>query len=424
MLLVKYDRLGWRTRNNFCPLTEPLVKTERIQMNTKIHGQHSWTWLIAMLIALFLTACGGGGGENGGTSRGESTAGGGGGGSTPPPATGTNPPPAATQLAISSTSPAAGGAGIALNTAPRVAFNVKVDPATIVSLEPTAFTMRDVTNGNNVGGSVQLDADGMTAIFTPRNNLVPNAQYAVTVSTAVKSSDGTSLAENHTWNFTAAAPAVESTYPASGATALAINSKIAVVFNTNIDPATLNIDPVTRRSTSFTLTTGGTQVLGTVAYDDTTRTAVFTPDNNLQPGASYTATVTNAVPEAATWTFTTATGEQQLDTVKPTVTFSPADNTENVGINSGIKVTFSEAINLSKINGGTFFVSDESHVHLSGNIVIDAENNTATFLPERAMAPNTPYHIVVSDAIEDLAGNKLDTGSNTERQSRFTTGAR
>lgn len=396
-------------------------------MNTKIGGKNRWKGLVVVLAAIALTACGGGGGGDSPTAPG-STAGGSNpppaAGTTPPPATGTTPPPvtettpppaAATPLAIASSSPAAGATGVALNAAPSVVFSTRVDPATIVSLTPTAFTVMDVTNGNNVGGFVELNADGTAATFTPRVNLVPDAEYSVTVSTDVKSIDGTSLTENSTWTFTAASAAVQSTYPASNATAAPVNTRVAAVFNTALAPMALP---------SFTLSeaaAGGAPVPGTVTYNnDATRTAVFTPTANLQPNTAYTATITTAATGQTSWTFTTGA---QMDADKPTAAFSPANNAVNVSVNRAIKITFSEAIDPSTITGASFFVSDASQIHLSGHIVIDSANNTATFFPERAMAPGTPYHIVVTSGIKDFAGNALDTGANIELRSDFTTAA-
>ena len=407
-------------------------------MNTKIRSQHPRTWLITMLTALFLTACGGGGGDDstaagttgGGTSSGD-TAGGGttpgdttGGGTTPGDTTGggttpggttdggnagEQPPPAPVALAVSSTSPSQ-TTNVALNTAPSVVFNTRVNPATIVSLSPTAFTLRDVTNGNDVGGAVQLDESGTTATFTPRVNLIPNAEYAVTVTTAVTSADGTSLTENQTWNFTAAGPGVESMYPAANATGVGINTKIAAVFNTVVAPAT-----------SFTLReagAGGAAVPGTVALNsDSTRVATFTPTANLQPNTAYTATIASAEAGSTSWTFTTGA---QADSVVPTVTFIPANNAENVSVHSAIKVAFSEPIDPSTLTGENFFVSGVD-AWLSGNIVFDAATNTATFIPSSPMSPNTPYHVIVKSDVMDLAGNRLNTGSNPEVRSDFRT---
>lgn len=406
-------------------------------MNMKAHSHHPWTWLIVMLTALLLTACGGGGGGDdattGGTNTGGSLTGGTTGGSTtggdttgnpPPPAV---TPPPAVALAISSTTPADSTTGVALNSMPSVTFNVKVDPATIVSL-PSAFTIREIGNdAHHLPGSVVMNADGMTAVFMATENLAANAQYIGTVSTEVRSEDGTSLAQEHTWTFSTTSPAVGFTYPSAATTAPAINTKIVAAFNTDIDPLTID----SPAATSFTLRQagpGGAAVAGVVTYDARTKAAVFAPTANLLPATAYTATITtdvrdmrgNALGSGATWTFTTGA---QADTSKPSVlTVSPGSEVTGVRLDSEIKVTFSEAMDPSSITSQTFFVSDESYRHLSGRLVIDAENNVATFFPADSTA-NTRYHVVLTSEVKDLAGNTLDTGSNIEWRSYFETGA-
>jgi hypothetical protein len=355
-------------------------------MNTKIHGQHPWTWLIAMLTALLLTACGGG-----------SSSGAGGGPILAP----------ATPISIISTSPADKAAGVALNTAIGVTFNVKVEAATIVS-PASAFTVKEVLSGTDVPGSIVLDASGTTAIFTPKANLAANTQYRGTVTMTVKSTGGSTLAKDYTWTFSTTLPAVDFTYPASAAAAPAINTKIAATFNTDIDPATI-ISP----ATSFTLqpsAPGGTAVAGTVSYDTRSRTAIFAPAANLQPATAYIATLTtnakdthgNALTSNTTWTFTTGL---QSDKVMPTVTdFSPGHEVKGVELNSAITVTFSKPMDPSTITPETFLVSDANGRHLSGPLAIDTRNNVATFFPAD-LAPNTRYHIVVANTVKDLAGN-------------------
>jgi hypothetical protein len=375
-------------------------------MNTKIYGQHPWTWLIVMLTALLLTACGGGSGSGGGT-----------------------PPPPPTPISISSTSPADKTAGVALNTAIGVTFSAKVEPATIVS-PASAFTVKEVLSGKNVEGSVIRDASGMTAVFTPAANLAANTQYLGTVTTAVKNTDGTALARDYTWTFTTTSPAVDSTSLASVAAAPAINTKVAATFNTDMNPATI-VSP----ATSFTLkpsAPGGTAVAGTVSYDSPSRTAIFAPAANLQPATTYIATLTtdakdtrgNALTSNTTWTFTTGS---QSDTVVPTVfDFSPGHEVKGVELNSQIKVTFAKPMDPSTITLGsattspTFLVSDANSNHLSGTLAIDTKNNVATFFPAD-LKPNTRYHIVVTNGAKDLAGNAFGVDGFV---SFFETGAR
>jgi hypothetical protein len=99
-----------------------------------------------------------------------------------------------------------------------------------------------------------------------------------------------------------AAPFVISTTPPSAADGVAVSVHPQAVFSKSINPATLQ----------FTLTDGtGAGVPGTAAYDDTSKTATFTPNAALQATQNYTASVQASDPQGHamtapyTWTFTT-----------------------------------------------------------------------------------------------------------------------
>jgi len=83
------------------------------------------------------------------------------------------------------------------------------------------------------------------------------------------------------------------------------NALITATFSKPMNPATL--------TNSFTLTTGGANVSGTVSYVAATMVATFTPSASLAPSASFTATITTAAQDQFgnglasndVWTFTT-----------------------------------------------------------------------------------------------------------------------
>ncbi|MBN1495542.1 MAG: Ig-like domain-containing protein [Spirochaetes bacterium] len=97
-------------------------------------------------------------------------------------------------------------------------------------------------------------------------------------------------------------PTVSAVSPQSGVTDVAPTSSVSVAFSEAINPSTLN-------ETSFTISTGGTAVVGTVSNGST-----FAPSSPLEPGTTYTATITTAVTDLAgnhlaadyTWSFTTS----------------------------------------------------------------------------------------------------------------------
>ena len=85
-------------------------------------------------------------------------------------------------------------------------------------------------------------------------------------------------------------PTVLSTTPSNGATGVTVNAGISVTFSEPMSAATIT-------TTTFTVRTGSTAVLGTVSYSG--GTATFTPTDNWAYSTSYTATVTTGVKDLA-----------------------------------------------------------------------------------------------------------------------------
>lgn len=208
--------------------------------------------------------------------------------------------PAAPQ--VSSTTPASGAAGIAVNTTVTATFNEPIQPS---SLGSSTFTVSDP--GGAVAGAVSLDPTGMIATFTPSANLAYGTVYTATLTSGIMNTTGQALASPVVWSFTTiAVPAVDSTTPAGGATSVSVTSPITAAFSMAMNAATIN-------GTTFTLSSSSGSVAGAVTYSSGTDTATFTPSASLAYNTLYTATITTGaqnsgnVPLAAndTWTFTT-----------------------------------------------------------------------------------------------------------------------
>lgn len=112
-------------------------------------------------------------------------------------------------------------------------FNQSMNPATLASSPAgtlTTFTLKETT-GNNVPGTIALNAENTVAAFTPSASaLTPNTRYTATVTTAAKNAGGTAMANVITWNFTTSAIAFTAHAPVSLGTAgsFAILSKTGI----------------------------------------------------------------------------------------------------------------------------------------------------------------------------------------------------
>ena len=106
------------------------------------------------------------------------------------------------------------------------------------------------------------------------------------------------------------------------------------------------------------------------------------------------------------------------DTTPPAVaSTSPANNATDVGINTNITATFTEAIDASTIDVSSFTVSDGSS-SIGGQVSYSETNMTATFDPDENLSTRTTFTVRITTAVKDLSGNALDVDYTWS----FTTG--
>jgi hypothetical protein len=110
-------------------------------------------------------------------------------------------------------------------------------------------------------------------------------------------------------------PTICATSPAHGATEIALDTSIQALFSTEMAPGTITAD-------RFTLSGGPDAVSGTITYAPG-GFAVFTPDQDLDYGTTYTATISTDVEDRFgygidydsdyTWSFTTTNEPSDSD---------------------------------------------------------------------------------------------------------------
>ena len=305
--------------------------------------------------------------------------------------------------------------GVAINNKIAATFSEALDPATITA---ASFTVTG-PGATSVAGTLTYAAVGTTATFAPASDLALNTTFTATLTTGVTDLAGNALASNFVWSFTTSAtadttaPTVTSTDPASAATGVAINKKIAATFSEAMDALTV-------ATATFTLQQGASPVSGTVTYAGTI--ATFTPASSLAPGTTFTATLTTGITDLAdnalasnfVWSFTTGA---TADSTAPIVTSTdPANAAASVAINKKIVANFSEALDALTIATATFTLR-QGATPVSGTVTY--VGTIATFTPASNLAPGTTFTATLTTGITDLAGNAL--ASNVVWS--FTTGA-
>ncbi len=295
---------------------------------------------------------------------------------------------------VISTDPPSNATGVVLNKTITATFSVAMDPTTINN---STFTL--YRGSTPVAGVVTYT--GTTASFNPTTNLAGGAIYTATITTGAKNTAGTPLANNYVWTFTteaAIAPTVISTDPLNNATGVVLNKTITATFSEAMDPTTIN-------NSTFTLYRGSTPVTGVVTYTGTT--ASFKPSNNLVGSAIYTATITTGAKNTAgtplannyVWTFTTEAP------IAPTViSTDPLNNATGVSLNKIITATFSELMDPTTINTGTFKLY-RGATPVSGTVTYSG--TTASFNPTSGLVSGNSYTAKITTGAKNLQGVHL-----------------
>ena len=259
-----------------------------------------------------------------------------------------------------------------------------------VTLTGTNFRTGSTINlsgtGITVSNTTVASSTSITATFTIAASATTGAQN-VTVTNSAE----TSGTQTFTVNLLAAS--VSSTTPASGATAVAINTKIVASFNKPMTAANI--------STATFIVAG---VTGVVTCPGTCNVAIFAPATNLAANTTFTATISTGAGLASPyiWTFTTgATADVTAPTVSSTI---PANAATGVALNQKIGATFSKVMDTSTITTTTFTVK-QGTTAVAGTV--SYAGSVATFTPTANLTSNLAYTATITTGAKDLASNAL-----------------
>ena len=285
------------------------------------------SWLMAPVLSAVLVACGGGGQD---TILGTGAI-----------ANVVVGPPTVTVV-----SPLRGALNVASNTSLiTAAFSEPMDATTITQ---SSFTLNCPDAAPAPTGTVTyLPATKVATLSVPAGSLAGTC--TATVTSAVKDSTGVNMVSDYPWQFTVGsaldttAPTVVPVTPADGDINVPTNTLVKATFNEGMNPLTINTD-------SFTLSSDGGPVSGTVTLGPQNKNATFTPNANLTVDTLYTATITtastdlagNALAVSEVWTFRTgltealtppsATPLVDLKLAEPFGTFGGTAGMTNTGI--------------------------------------------------------------------------------------------
>jgi Ice-binding-like/Bacterial Ig-like domain len=327
---------------------------------------------------------------------------------------------------VFSTNPVNDATGVATNRKIAVTFTETMDATTITG---ESFTLSNETTGVAIT-SIVAYADRV-ATLSPEAILSNNTTYEATITTAAKNLAGTAVAAK-AWKFMTGAstdttaPTVETTVPADLATGVDVNSAIIATFGEWMDPATLTGE-------TFTLsneTTGATVecTVQSAGASSGQFGVTFSPTSALTGLNTYEAKIKtaakdlagNALASAKIWKFTTG----GADTTPPTVvSVVPVNNATGVDTADSVTAAFSEGMKSSTITNGTFILSTEAGVLVTGVVSLSGDKETATFNPTGFLAYSTTYEARVTTGVTDLAGNPLAVAKTWKFRTAAAAGA-
>jgi hypothetical protein len=311
--------------------------------------------------------------------------------------------PDLTSPAVTLTNPLNSATEVAIDHLIVITFSEPMDPTSINSL---TYTLKQ--GSTSVAGAVSYT--GTAATFAPAGSLDYSKVYTGTITSGAKDIKGNALASNYTFSFTTVAapdtlsPTVSLTNPENNAIGVAIDHLVVTTFSEPMDPATLT-------ALTYTLKQGTTAVNGSVSYSG--EAATFTPSANLEPGKTYTGTITsgakdiagNALASNYTFSFTTVLPDLTLPTI---ISTDPLNTSTNVVLNKVVAITFSEAMDPLTITTSTFTLM-QGTTAVTGAVTYSG--TTAIFTPSNLLTSDAVYTATITTGAKDLAGNALETNT-------------
>jgi len=206
-----------------------------------------------------------------------------------------------------------------------------------------------------------------------------------------------------------AAPQVIAQIPAEGER-LELSDSIQIQFDSEMD--------MDKTGGSFSFFSNGETVSGQLTWDDA-QTLTFTPDSPLQPGTTYTATITDAAAADGTLAQDIITLEFKTQDVFGLAQIFPAADTSDVDLNTSITVIFNRPVvpltiveEQDKLPQPLKF---QPEVKGKGEWV---NSSTYVFQPEEILLSGTRYQVSLDRKLQDTLGNTMPESFDWEFETR------
>ena len=261
-----------------------------------------------------------------------------------------------------------------------------------------------------LAGSLSCNADDASVTWTPSGDYAAGTAYALSVNDALRAEDGGQLAEPISLSFEpVGALEVTEVLPADGATGIAGDAAVTVIFNRPVVPLGIveEMDDLPNPLTLSPAVEGTGEWLNTSIY-------VFRPESAFAAGKTYAATV-NAGLEASdgsvladdyTWTFTTSQPE--------IVIAEPQNLAEDVPLGTSVQITFTHPMDEASVEAAFRLRVHNANEGVPGAFVWTDDSTGLRFNPDENLELGTRYVVEIdTQAARAAAGGAPLTGESS-----------
>jgi YD repeat-containing protein len=216
--------------------------------------------------------------------------------------------------------------------------------------------------------------------------------------------------------FTGPLPKILALSPGPGESNVGTTAPIMAQFSQSIDPASVT-------ALTFSVSSGGTPILGTYALsagpNGPNTIVTFTPNTPWTAGTVVDVTLTSGIRNTAgnpllASAFNSFSIDAGPDTTGPSIVRASLGNgLTNVPHSAVMNIQFNQPVNAVSLNSSTFMVS-AGGTPISGRISLSngefGVNTIATFIQDQLLASDTLYTITFNAGVTDSSGNALTPG--------------
>ncbi|MDA9030708.1 Ig-like domain-containing protein [Candidatus Pseudothioglobus singularis] len=327
-------------------------------------------------------------------------------------------------------SPANSATGVVVGSNLILSFNVAVrntDNSALTDSNVDSLITLKATNssGSDIAFDATISSDKKVITINPDSDFSSLQAVYVAIGNTVENDCGTALSASSA-TFTAADNVGPTTTwsPANSATGVAVDSNITLTLNEavrNIDDSALSDSNVDTLITLKSTNSSGSDIAFDATIDSDKEVITINPtsdfDSEQMIYVAIGATVEDSSGNANTASSITFTA---IDSITPTLTFSPVSAAANVANDSNITITFTEAIRntddsaLTDSNVDSLITLKETNSSgsdIAFDATIDSDKKIITINPNSDFSSEQVIYVAISTTVEDDANNAISASS-------------